>query len=180
VFLIWSNVIWIVPNQRKNMLKCMPYIVFYAECLLLAQFLFGMQLTEDELPSSVFVNIILDFLPFFAVAYCEFSDQRRQHSRPAGLSQANRVRLPSTAPQVRFHDHVLGLVPPIHVGAGNREGPIGVGQYDGQSANNGGDGEADDEERCPRKDCNLGECNTGAILDMGGGVDTVHIRIFGQ
>jgi hypothetical protein len=110
----------------------------------------------------------------------KFSDQRRQHSRPVGLPQTKRVRLPPAAPQVCVHHHVLGFVSPVHVGAGNREGPIGAGEHDGEPANYGGDGEADNEERGPRKNCSSGECNFGAILDMGGGVDAVHVRIFGQ
>lgn len=56
VLLIWANLIWIIPNQRKNMLKTTPYLVAYAEFLLLATYLFGMDLTDDELPSNVDVS----------------------------------------------------------------------------------------------------------------------------
>ncbi|CAO1375472.1 unnamed protein product [Diamesa hyperborea] len=53
VLLIWANLIWIIPNQRKNMLKTTPYLVAYAEFLLLATYIFGMNLTDDELPSNI-------------------------------------------------------------------------------------------------------------------------------
>uniref|UniRef100_A0A8D8C813 Piezo-type mechanosensitive ion channel component n=1 Tax=Culex pipiens TaxID=7175 RepID=A0A8D8C813_CULPI len=53
VLLIWANLIWIMPNQRKNMLNSSPFLVIYAELLLLAQYLYGMKLTDDELPSTV-------------------------------------------------------------------------------------------------------------------------------
>ncbi|XP_055598919.1 piezo-type mechanosensitive ion channel component-like isoform X5 [Uranotaenia lowii] len=53
VLLIWANLIWIMPNQRKNMLNSSPFLVIYAELLLLAQYVYGMKLTDDELPSSV-------------------------------------------------------------------------------------------------------------------------------
>uniref|UniRef100_A0AAG5DE22 Piezo-type mechanosensitive ion channel component n=1 Tax=Anopheles atroparvus TaxID=41427 RepID=A0AAG5DE22_ANOAO len=51
VLLIWANLIWILPNHRKNMLNSSPFLVIYAELLLLAQYLYGMNLTEDELPT---------------------------------------------------------------------------------------------------------------------------------
>ena len=38
------------------MLKTTPYLVAYAELLLLATYLFGMDLTDDELPSNVDVS----------------------------------------------------------------------------------------------------------------------------
>lgn len=38
------------------MLKTTPYLVAYAEFLLLATYLFGMDLTDDELPSNVNVS----------------------------------------------------------------------------------------------------------------------------
>lgn len=34
------------------MLRCAPFVVIYAEFLLLAQYLYGMNLTEEELPST--------------------------------------------------------------------------------------------------------------------------------
>jgi hypothetical protein len=46
----------IIPNQRKNMLRSSPFLVVYAEFLLLATYLFGMNLTDDELPSNVDIN----------------------------------------------------------------------------------------------------------------------------
>lgn len=45
------------------MLRCCPFIVIYAEFLLLAQYIYGMDLTEDELPSKTDVNY--NFLIFY-------------------------------------------------------------------------------------------------------------------
>ncbi|CAH1708045.1 unnamed protein product [Chironomus riparius] len=56
VLLIWANLIWIIPNQRKNMLRSSPFLVAYAEFLLLATYLYGMNLTDDELPANVKVS----------------------------------------------------------------------------------------------------------------------------
>lgn len=53
VFLIWANILWMIPNQRKTMLRSSPFIVIYAILLLLAQYIYGMDLTEAELPSSI-------------------------------------------------------------------------------------------------------------------------------
>ncbi|XP_059615886.1 piezo-type mechanosensitive ion channel component isoform X4 [Phlebotomus argentipes] len=53
ILLIWANVLWIIPNQRKTMLQSSPFVVIYAELLLLAQYIYGMDLNEDELPATI-------------------------------------------------------------------------------------------------------------------------------
>ncbi|KAG5675805.1 hypothetical protein PVAND_005679 [Polypedilum vanderplanki] len=52
VLLIWANLIWVIPNQRKNMLGSSPFLVIYAEILLLITYLYGMDLNLDELPAD--------------------------------------------------------------------------------------------------------------------------------
>lgn len=51
--LLWANLLWVIPNQRKHMMRSAPFTVIYAELLLLAQFLYGLNLTEAELPSTL-------------------------------------------------------------------------------------------------------------------------------
>ncbi|VVC24089.1 Hypothetical protein CINCED_3A012133 [Cinara cedri] len=53
VLLLWASISWMVPQQRKTMLRSSPFLVFYAEFLLLSQFLYGMNLTDDELPQTI-------------------------------------------------------------------------------------------------------------------------------
>ncbi|XP_069355074.1 piezo-type mechanosensitive ion channel component isoform X9 [Maniola hyperantus] len=53
VFLMWANVVWLCQNQRSFMLKTSPVLVFYAMLLLIAQYIYGMDLTEAELPSNI-------------------------------------------------------------------------------------------------------------------------------
>ncbi|XP_070072219.1 piezo-type mechanosensitive ion channel component isoform X6 [Drosophila takahashii] len=53
VLLLWANVLWMIPNQRKAMMRSSPFIVLYAEVLLVAQYIYGMDLNNDELPTSV-------------------------------------------------------------------------------------------------------------------------------
>lgn len=53
VFLIVADLLSIIPNQRKNMHRISPFVVIYAEFLLIAQYLYCMNLTEDELPSHI-------------------------------------------------------------------------------------------------------------------------------
>lgn len=53
VFLLVANLLWIIPNQRRNMHRISPLVVIYAELLLIAQYLYCMNLTEDELPTTV-------------------------------------------------------------------------------------------------------------------------------
>lgn len=53
VFLLVANLLWIIPNQRKNMHRISPFVVIYAELLLIIQYLYCMNLTEDELPTII-------------------------------------------------------------------------------------------------------------------------------
>ncbi|XP_050729555.1 piezo-type mechanosensitive ion channel component-like isoform X3 [Eriocheir sinensis] len=53
VLLLWACVLWMIPNQRAAMLRCSPFLVIYAELLLLIQYIYCMDLTEEELPSQV-------------------------------------------------------------------------------------------------------------------------------
>lgn len=53
VLLLWANLLWLVPNQRRSMLRSSPFLVLYAWFLLLSAYVYSMNLTEDELPSSV-------------------------------------------------------------------------------------------------------------------------------
>jgi len=53
VLLLWSSILWILPNQRHSMMRCSPFLVVYAIFLLLAQYIYGMDLTDAELPDKV-------------------------------------------------------------------------------------------------------------------------------
>ncbi|XP_032307475.1 piezo-type mechanosensitive ion channel component isoform X4 [Drosophila ananassae] len=53
VLLLWANVLWMIPNQRKAMMRSSPFIVLYAEVLLVAQYIYGMDLENSELPTKV-------------------------------------------------------------------------------------------------------------------------------
>ncbi|XP_073942032.1 piezo type mechanosensitive ion channel component isoform X3 [Choristoneura fumiferana] len=53
VFLMWANVVWLCQDQRSFMLKTSPVLVVYAMLLLLAQYIYGMDLLESELPSNI-------------------------------------------------------------------------------------------------------------------------------
>ncbi|XP_054741446.1 piezo-type mechanosensitive ion channel component isoform X2 [Anastrepha obliqua] len=53
VLLLWANILWMIPNQRKAMMRSSPFIVCYAELLLIAQYIYGMNLKNNELPSKV-------------------------------------------------------------------------------------------------------------------------------
>lgn len=56
VLLLWANVLWMIPNQRKAMMRSSPFIVLYAELLLVAQYIYGMDLNNNELPTKVSVS----------------------------------------------------------------------------------------------------------------------------
>ncbi|XP_033209745.1 piezo-type mechanosensitive ion channel component isoform X3 [Belonocnema kinseyi] len=51
--LMWALILWMVPNKRASMMKCSPFIVFYATVLLLIEYFYSMNLTSDELPDTI-------------------------------------------------------------------------------------------------------------------------------
>lgn len=51
LFLLIANLLWIIPNQRVNMHRLSPFVVIYAIFLLVSQYLYCMNLTEEELPA---------------------------------------------------------------------------------------------------------------------------------
>ncbi|PZC81151.1 hypothetical protein B5X24_HaOG213252 [Helicoverpa armigera] len=53
VFLMWANIVWLCQDGRGFMLKTSPVLVVYAMLLLIAQYIYGMNLYESELPSNI-------------------------------------------------------------------------------------------------------------------------------
>lgn len=53
VLLLWALILWMVPDKRASMMKCSPFIVFYATLLLLGQYVYSMDLNDEELPRVV-------------------------------------------------------------------------------------------------------------------------------
>uniref|UniRef100_UPI00398EE7E2 piezo-type mechanosensitive ion channel component 2-like n=1 Tax=Pristiophorus japonicus TaxID=55135 RepID=UPI00398EE7E2 len=50
VLLIWSCVLWMVRNRRRYAMLTSPFMVFYGNMLLTLQYIWSLDLTEDELP----------------------------------------------------------------------------------------------------------------------------------
>lgn len=58
ILLLWASLLWITPNQRRAMLRCSPVLAIYAQLLLLAQYIYSLDLTNEELPETVdWVNL---------------------------------------------------------------------------------------------------------------------------
>ncbi|KAH6947214.1 hypothetical protein HPB50_017600 [Hyalomma asiaticum] len=53
VLLLWSCVLWMMPSSRLACLRSSPALVAYAELLLLLQYLYSLDLTDEELPQQV-------------------------------------------------------------------------------------------------------------------------------
>lgn len=53
ILLLWACVLWMFPNQRRAMLVSSPGLVIYAEILLFIQYIYSLNLTDDELPQNV-------------------------------------------------------------------------------------------------------------------------------
>ncbi|XP_043071722.1 piezo-type mechanosensitive ion channel component [Drosophila grimshawi] len=54
VLLIWANILWMIPNQRRSMMRTSFFVVMYAEFLLIAQYIYGMNLSKTELPTKIY------------------------------------------------------------------------------------------------------------------------------
>ncbi|XP_076321438.1 LOW QUALITY PROTEIN: piezo-type mechanosensitive ion channel component 2-like [Tachypleus tridentatus] len=52
VLLLWSCVVWMLPNSRQACLYSSPFFVAYAEALLLLQYIYGLNLNDSELPEK--------------------------------------------------------------------------------------------------------------------------------
>ncbi|XP_037730492.1 piezo-type mechanosensitive ion channel component isoform X3 [Drosophila subpulchrella] len=53
VLLIWANILWMIPNQRRSMMRSSFFVVLYAQILLITQYVYGMNIYESELPTKV-------------------------------------------------------------------------------------------------------------------------------
>lgn len=53
LLLLWSCVLWMMPSSRLACLRSSPFLVAYAELLLLLQYVYSLDLTDEELPPQV-------------------------------------------------------------------------------------------------------------------------------
>lgn len=53
ILLLWSCLLWMMPNSRQACLRSSPALVTYAEILLIFQFIYSLNLTDDELPTKI-------------------------------------------------------------------------------------------------------------------------------
>ncbi|XP_064467318.1 piezo-type mechanosensitive ion channel component 2-like isoform X2 [Ornithodoros turicata] len=53
ILLFWSCIVWMMPSSRAACLRSSPALVAYAEALLLLQYLYSLDLRDDELPQKV-------------------------------------------------------------------------------------------------------------------------------
>ncbi|GAB6019982.1 hypothetical protein CHUAL_002736 [Chamberlinius hualienensis] len=53
VLLLWSCILWMMPNSRKACLRSSPALVIYAESLLIIQYIYGLNLNDAELPQKI-------------------------------------------------------------------------------------------------------------------------------
>ncbi|OTF73797.1 hypothetical protein BLA29_007431, partial [Euroglyphus maynei] len=53
VLLLLSCIIWMTPNSRQTCLSSSPFLVFYAIGLVIGQYIYSLNLTDEELPITV-------------------------------------------------------------------------------------------------------------------------------
>ncbi|XP_053201557.1 piezo-type mechanosensitive ion channel component-like isoform X3 [Panonychus citri] len=102
--LLWSCVIWMMPNSRQACLKSSFCLVIYAILLLLSQYIFSLDLREDELPQFIgTINLNeIGLKKYFDMSYkplalktiftCMFWITLRQYSEERALSRWNQDR----------------------------------------------------------------------------------------
>lgn len=91
------------------MLKTTPYLVAYAEFLLLATYIFGMDLTDDELPSNVDVSAFVRSFEFIFNFNCVPIDQWYKLTTN-WIHQISSLSNWSYCYQILFQCHVLGFI----------------------------------------------------------------------
>uniref|UniRef100_T1KNY9 Uncharacterized protein n=1 Tax=Tetranychus urticae TaxID=32264 RepID=T1KNY9_TETUR len=102
--LLWSCVIWMMPNSRQACLKSSFCLVIYAILLLLSQYIFSLDLREDELPQFIgTINLSeIGLKKYFDMSYkplalktlftCMFWITLRQYSEEQTLARWNQER----------------------------------------------------------------------------------------
>lgn len=53
VYLLWANVLWIVPDTRRRMMLCTPLIVGFAQLLLVVQYAVSLNVHRDEMAAAL-------------------------------------------------------------------------------------------------------------------------------
>uniref|UniRef100_T1IYG5 Uncharacterized protein n=1 Tax=Strigamia maritima TaxID=126957 RepID=T1IYG5_STRMM len=53
ILLLWSCVLWMMPNSRSACWKSSPFLVIYAEALIIIQYVYGLNLNNDELSPTI-------------------------------------------------------------------------------------------------------------------------------
>uniref|UniRef100_A0A8C9WR46 Piezo-type mechanosensitive ion channel component n=1 Tax=Scleropages formosus TaxID=113540 RepID=A0A8C9WR46_SCLFO len=61
VLLVWSCVIWILRDRRRYAILSAPFLAIYSTALVLAAYLSGLQLHQDELFPGLPTSVLLDF-----------------------------------------------------------------------------------------------------------------------
>ncbi|XP_076330118.1 uncharacterized protein LOC143235809 [Tachypleus tridentatus] len=71
ILLLWSCVVWMLPNSRQACLRTSPFFVAYAESLLLLQYIYGLNLRDCELPDKIeTVNLEqLGLMKYYELSY---------------------------------------------------------------------------------------------------------------
>ncbi|KAK9732190.1 Piezo [Popillia japonica] len=64
VLLLWANILWMIPNQRRSMLRSSPVLICYAIFLLLSAYVYSMDI--DELPTTIY-GISMEQIGFIKV-----------------------------------------------------------------------------------------------------------------
>lgn len=133
LLLIWANILWIIPNQRSTMLKSSPFVVIYAELLLIAQFLYGMHLPDDVLPTRVDVSGSFGSLAASCLYQSFITDERNQFAAD-WLHQGSLFAMSKFVDEIHLHAHVLDHAPSIGPRAQAATPELHPGRYGGPTA----------------------------------------------
>ena len=62
--LMAACVIWVLPDPGKMCPRLSPFLVFYATCLILLEYIFGLNLEDKELPQYDHIGLVRHDYPF--------------------------------------------------------------------------------------------------------------------
>ncbi|CAG2112964.1 unnamed protein product [Medioppia subpectinata] len=71
ILLLWSCTVWMIPNSRQACLKSSPALVLFALGLLIGQYVYSLNLNDDELPITVGTVSMseIGFKKYFDISY---------------------------------------------------------------------------------------------------------------
>lgn len=108
VLLIWTCLIWVLPQSRIWCLRSSPLFVIYCVSLLILEYIYGLQLNKNELPEFKQIGLVRHDIPFLHLSIKnglllslwltlkQYLNEVRREKRLKSLTNSNQAPATST------------------------------------------------------------------------------------